>query len=303
MDDMAVPTRTRLAALLATSVVVLAACGTDDDPQASDPNGQPSHSGKPSGTPQQTDSPAPSESASGTADTVAVPLYFVGDTPQGPRLFREFQQVEADNPVDEALAILAAGAAHDPDYRSLLPDGTLTVVQGDSSQAIGVNVPVEWAQRPGDLSAKEAALAVQQIVFTVQGAMQSRAPVEFYADGLTPMFGMDKSSFNADQHALALVNVTEPEEGSIVGDTFTASGVANSFEATVPWEIRDESGKKVLDGFSTAEGWMDKLYPWQAPVDVSGLPPGTYSFVAMTDDPSDGEGGGPTEDSKTIIIQ
>jgi hypothetical protein len=303
MDDMAVPTRTRLAALLATSVVVLAACGTDDDPQASDPNGQPSHSGKPSQTPQQTDSPAPSDSASGAADTVAVPLYFVGDTPQGPRLFREFQQVEADNPVDEALAILAAGAAHDPDYRSLLPEGTPTVVQGDSSQAIGVNVPVEWAQRPGDMSAKEAALAVQQIVFTVQGAMQSRAPVEFYSDGLTPMFGMDKSTFDADQDALAFVNVTEPEEGSIVGDTFTASGVANSFEATVPWEIRDQSGKKVLDGFSTAEGWMDKLYPWQAPVDVSSLPPGTYSFVAMTDDPSDGEGGGPTEDSKTIIIQ
>jgi hypothetical protein len=303
MDDMAVSTRTRLAALLATSVVVMAACGTDDDPQASDPNDDSSHSGKPSRTPHPTDSSAPSQSATGAADTVAVPLYFVGDTPQGPRLFREFQQVESDNPVDEALAILAAGAAHDHDYRSLLPDGTPTVGQGDSSQAIGVNVPVEWSDRPADMSAKEAALAVQQIVFTVQGAMQSRAPVEFYSDGLTPMFGIDKSTFKADQDALALVNVTEPEEGSIVGDTFTASGVANSFEATVPWEIRDQSGTKVLDGFSTAEGWMDKLYPWQAPVDVSSLPSGTYSFVAMTDDPSDGEGGGPTEDSKTIIVQ
>jgi len=300
---MAVPTRTRLAALLATSVVVLAACGTDDDPQASDPNGAPAHSGKPTKSPASTDSPAPSQSDSGSPATVAVPLYFVGDTPQGPRLFREFQQVESDNPVDEALAILAAGSAKDPDYRSLLPDGTPTLVQGDNSQAIGVNVPVEWAQRPGDMSAKEAALAVQQIVFTVQGALQSRAPVEFYSDGLTPVFGVDKSSFDADQDALALVNVTEPEEGSIVGDTFTASGVANSFEATVPWEIRDQSGKKVLDGFSTAEGWMDKLYPWQTPVDVSSLPPGTYSFVALTDDPSEGEGGGPTEDSKTIIIQ
>ncbi|HET6937156.1 MAG TPA: Gmad2 immunoglobulin-like domain-containing protein [Nocardioides sp.] len=299
---MAVPTRIRLAALLATSVVVLAACGADADPQASDPNGRPSHSGKPSRTPHQTDSSTPSQSASG-ADTVAVPLYFVGDTPQGPRLFREFQQVATDNPVDEALAILAAGAAHDPDYGSLLPEGTPTVVQGDNSQAIGVNVPVEWADRPGDMSAKEAALAVQQIVFTVQGALQSRAPVEFYSDGLTPVFGIDKSSFQADQDALAFVNVTEPEEGSIVGDTFTASGVANSFEATVPWEIRDQGGTKVLDGFSTAEGWMDKLYPWQTQVDVSSLAPGTYSFVAMTDDPSDGEGPGPTEDSKTIIIQ
>jgi hypothetical protein len=296
---MAVRTRTRLAALLATSVVVLAACGTDD-PQASDATDTPSRSGKPSKSASPTDSPDPTQSASAT---VAVPLYFVGDTPQGPRLYREFQPVESDNPVDEALAILAAGAAKDPDYRSLLPEGTPTLVQGDNSMAIGVNVPVEWADRPAGMSAKEAALAVQQIVFTVQGALQSRAPVEFYSDGLTPVFGIDKSSFKASQAALALVNITEPEEGATVSGTFPASGVANSFEATVPWEIRDQGGTKVLDGFSTAAGWMDKLYPWQTTVDVSSLAPGTYSFVALTDDPSDGEGPGPTEDSKTITIK
>jgi len=70
----------------------------------------------------------------------------------------------------------------------------------------------------------------------------------------------------------------------------------------VPWEVRDGSGKKVLDGFATAEGWGDRLYPWESQVDVSGLSPGTYTFVAMTDDPSGGEGAGPTEDTKTIII-
>src|SRR4051794_14509618 len=213
MDDMALPTHA-LAALLATTVVVLGACGADADPQASDPGEQPTHSGKPSKTPSPTADPSATESDGGTPSTVAVPLYFVGDTPQGPRLFREFQQVEGDNPVDEALAVLAAGAAQDPDYRSLLPEGRPTLVQGDNSEAIGVNVPVEWADRPGGMSAKEAALAVQQIVFTVQGALQSRAPVEFFADGLTPVLGIDKSSFKASQDALALVSVTEPEEGS-----------------------------------------------------------------------------------------
>ena len=48
---------------------------------------------------------------------------------------------------------------------------------------------------------------------------------------------------------------------------------------------------------------MDKLYPWETEVDVSDLAPGTYTFVAMTDDPSGGEGGGPTEDTKTIIVR
>ena len=37
----------------------------------------------------------------------------------------------------------------------------------------------------------------------------------------------------------------------------------------MPWEVRDESGATVLEGFATAEGWIDKLYPWQATVDVS----------------------------------
>ena len=59
----------------------------------------------------------------------------------------------------------------------------------------------------------------------------------------------------------------------------------------------------VLDGFTTAEGWQDRLYPWEAEVDVSALNPGTYVFAALTDDPSDGEGAGPTEDTKTIIIE
>ena len=84
--------------------------------------------------------------------------------------------------------------------------------------------------------------------------------------------------------------------------SFTADGVASSFEATVPWEIR-QGDEVVKKGFTTAEGWMDKLYPWEAEVDVSGLAPGEYTFVALTDDPSGGEGFGPSEDSKTITVR
>jgi hypothetical protein len=309
MEPMTAPTRIRLAALLAllpVSAVALAGCGSDDDPQADDPNDAPSHSGKPTKQQSPTQEPTPSGSDGGTPATVAVPLYFVGQTPQGPRLFREFQQVEADNPVDEALALLGAGDTLDPDYSTLLPGGAPTLVQGDDTEAIGVSLPdPSWAERPAGMSAKEAKLAVQQIVYTVQGALQSRAPVAFFTDGPTPVFGFDQSSFKAapQNNVLALVSVTEPEENSQPGDTFMASGVANSFEATVPWEVRDQDGKKVLDGFATAEGWGDHLYPWSSQVDVSGLAPGTYSFVARTDDPSEGEGGGPTEDSKTITVQ
>jgi hypothetical protein len=297
---------TRLAALLlATTALVLGGCGTDDEPQASDPNGGAGSTSQPGSKPSTSEPPA--GQSPDAPDQVAVPVYFVGQTPIGSRLFREFRNVEADNPVDEALALLAAGDALDPDYSTLLPQGEPpTLAQGDTSQAIGINMPsLDWTERPDGMSAKEAKLAVQQIVYTVQGALQTRVPVEFFHDGLAPVLGMDQSSFEAaDQNdVLAFVNVTQPAEGATVSGTLEASGVANSFEATVPWEVRDRSGAKVLDGFSTAEGWGDRLYPWQAQVDLSGLAPGTYSFVALTDDPSDGEGGGPTEDSKTIVVQ
>jgi hypothetical protein len=36
---------------------------------------------------------------------------------------------------------------------------------------------------------------------------------------------------------------------------------------------------------------------------VSDLEPGDYTFVALTDDPSGGEGGGPTIDTKSITVQ
>jgi hypothetical protein len=300
-------TAARLATLLALSVVALAGCG-NDDPEATDPGGTPTTSEKPTkqGSPSDDSSPSPSDG--GTPAKVAVPVYFVGQTPIGPRLYREFRSVESDNSLDEAFALLTAGDTLDPDYTTLLPDGSLTELSNDES--ILISLPDDsWADRPAGMSAREAKLAVQQIVYTAQGTLQKRVPVVFYVGDDTSqassVFGLDATGgFVAapDVNVLALVNITEPAQDSTVADTFTASGVANSFEATVPWEVRDQSGKKVLDGFATADGWGDKLYPWESPVDVSALAPGTYTFVAMTDDPSDGEGRGPTEDTKTITV-
>ncbi|QIG42729.1 hypothetical protein G5V58_07980 [Nocardioides anomalus] len=296
--------RTRLLpGLLAAALtaVVLAGCGTDEGPDVADdePTSAGSGASSPTSEPPATESASPAtSSATPAAETVAVPVYFVGDTPLGPRLFREFRDVGADDPVDEALALLTAGDALDPDYRTLLPAGSITLAGHDES--IALTADPAYAERPDGMSPAEAKLAVQQVVRTVQGALQKSVPVAFDTD----MLGLG-TSFKAagDNAVLALVNITEPAEGATVSGTFTASGVANSFEATVPWQIRDGSGQKVQEGFATAEGWGDKLYPWQAPVDVSALAPGTYTFVASTDDAADGEGAGPTEDTKTITVQ
>ncbi len=294
--------RTRLAALLsvaALGLVAVAGCGSDTN--AEDPTPA-SGSTKPAA---DSPTPEPSESSAPAAETVAVPVYFVGDTPDGPRLYREFRQVPAADPAAEALALMTSGDALDPDYRTLFPGGSFADVQADADPIV-VSVPDEsWTTMPDEMSEDDARLAAQQLVYTLQGVAQSRTSVQVQLDGApTDLFGLGGELTNEPETDVrALVNVTTPEEGGVVSGTFTASGVSSSFEATTPWEIRASDGKVVAKGFATAEGWMDKLYPWETEVDVSGLAPGDYTFVAMTDDPSGGEGSGPTEDSKTITVQ
>jgi hypothetical protein len=72
----------------------------------------------------------------------------------------------------------------------------------------------------------------------------------------------------------------------------------------VPWELRDPDGNVVREGTTQTYGWEDHLYPWATgPIDVSDLDPGEYTFAVMTADPSDGEGPGPTVDTRTVIIK
>lgn len=307
--------RTRVAGLIAATVVAgaaLTACGAEDD-TAADP-GEGSTSSAPtspatSTEPTETSSsgPAPTESGDATADTVAVPAYFVGDTPLGQRLFREFRDVPAGSPATEALGLITSGDALDPDYTTLLPSGTLTAAQ--QSTSIDVALPdASWAQAPAGTTPEQARLAVQQVVHTVQGALQHQLPVTFTLDGApSPVLGLTapEGGFTPGEFTdeMALVSVTAPAEGDTVSGSFTASGVASSFEGTVPWELRDASGSAVVKGSAQADGWLDALYPWESTVDLTGVSPGTYTFVALTDDPSGGEGGGPTEDTRTVTVQ
>ena len=301
----------RRRAYAATTALVLAAaltaCG-DDEPAAQDPVGAGSSSAAGDPTDPSTDEPTGGETGD-PAGTVTVPVYFVGDTPGGPALYREFRKVEADNPMEEAVALMAAGDALDPDYRTAFPSADNVAAITVEGGAIVVQVEDDsWADRTDEMGESGARLAAQQLVYTLQGIQQERLPVRVVGQAggdAVPLFSIDTADgLQAAKplDVLAFMNVTTPEEGASVSGSFTAEGVGSSFEATVLWEVRDDSGTAVLDGFTTAEGWIDKLYPWTAEVDVSGLAPGTYTFAAITDDPSGGEGGGPSEDTKTITV-
>ena len=295
-----------LAVTAVIAALVLSGCGDDEPTKAADdPTSTPDTSESSEPTSPATESPTETATTSEppATETVEAPVFFVGDTPNGPRLFADVQTIEADNPLEEAAAILVAGDTTDPDYRTLFPAGSFESIEYDGEKFVVTVADDAWNTAAPGMSRAEAKLAVQQLVYTLQAVQGAEAPVVVVPTGL--LLGEDASTVGAadELDVRGFANVLSPAEGETVADTFTAFGEASSFEATVPWEVRDASGAAVLDGFATAEGWIDGLYPWEAEVDVSSLESGTYTFVAMTDDPSGGEGPGPTEDTKTIVVE
>jgi hypothetical protein len=157
------------------------------------------------------------------------------------------------------------------------------------------------------MSAQEAELAIQQVLYTAQAQAQRPISVQFRYKGnpIDQVFGVPTSeplTAAPQLDVLSLVSISNPSEGQEVTGSFVADGRASSFEGTVPWELRDASGAVVRQGFAQA-GMDDHLIPWKTePIDVSDLAPGSYVFAAMTD-ASGGEGPGPFTDTRTIVVQ
>jgi hypothetical protein len=121
------------------------------------------------------------------------------------------------------------------------------------------------------------------------------------ADSSTPASAATGSPV-ADGAAPASVSIDSPASGSQASGTLVVSGTANSPEANVPWEVDSMIEGVVASGHATAEGWMDKAYPWTTKVDLSQLQPGSYTFTARVDDDSDDEGTKPPEATITFVI-
>jgi hypothetical protein len=284
---------TVLAAAAAVVAVALVAVVLDD----------PSADAPPTDDPTRIVEPTP------TVETMAVPAYYVGETGRGLRLYREFVNVEADpNPVAAVLGALESTPG-DPDYRTLWPAGSFAggEVRGDVIHVVIADAALH--DRPASMTEAEAELAIQQVIFSVQGAVGDRLGVQFRLgdNPVNEVLGQFTSEPLANADPLDVqsqMSVTYPYEGAVVTGSFVAEGVNNGNEATMNWRIENATGDSVLEGYATAEGWMDKLYPWQTdPIDVSGLAPGRYTFVAVNPDESDGEGFPPDTDTRSITVE
>ena len=135
---------------------------------------------------------------------------------------------------------------------------------------------------------------------TTSVAPTTSAPVEPSETPSTSPAGTPSATAVSED---TLITLDAPADGATVSGSFDASGTANSPEANVPWRVLDASGKKVLHGYFTAEGWMDKLYPYAGQVDVSSLAPGSYTFEVSVDDPSGGEGKPAQKVTRSITVQ
>lgn len=251
-------------------------------------------------------SPSPTDEAAPAEETFTLGLYFVGAGEGPPVLFREFQEVSGTDPVQAALLGISQGAPEDPDYTTLA-SGLSVAGASVGSDAITVELGEASRERPGDMSGEEAELALQQVVWTAQAAAQERLPLRFEVGGepADQVYGVPTTEpvRAGDQlEVLSLVSLTEPSERQQVqGGSLAVEGRANSPEANVPWQVTRD-GEVVDEGFFTAEGWMDRLYPFSGEIDVSGLDSGEHVLRVSTDDPSGGEGNPPHVDTRTFLV-
>jgi hypothetical protein len=269
------------------------------------------HSSSTPTSPVSSPTTAASSTATASSGTKAYAVYYVGTNPSGrPVLFREFHRGAASTPTSE-LALAALGALPlDPDYATSWQAGDLTGVQDHTGASGQGEIRVflgsaSLESRPAGMSSARARAAIQQIVYTLQAALQKRAPVSFEYDA-TPvhrLLGLPISGPVAAGNVfktLSLVNISTPNEGAQVSGQLTVTGVNNSFEGTSVIYL-ERNGKKYLETPTIGGMGGNKLWPWTVTLDLTKVKPGQYTLVAQNDDPS-GQGH-PEVDTRTIVVK
>jgi hypothetical protein len=283
-----------LAAAVAT-VVVIAGGAWLAQRQPSAPAAAPS-------TPDTSASPQASAEPDPTR-TATVPVYYVGSTASGPRLFAESHRVADATGSDVQVAVQESlsGTPLDEDYRSLSALGVTATARIEGG-AVTVDLSGQLT-RPGGMDNEMAQMAVQSLVWTANAAAELTGPVGFTVTGtpVTQLLGVPTSGpveqAGADS-ALSPVSITTPGDGATVSTQFDVTGQAATFEANVVWELK-QGDRVVREGFTTAQECCT-LSPYAFTITV---PPGDYTLVVHDTDESDGEGVGLTQDTKRVTVQ
>jgi hypothetical protein len=238
--------------------------------------------------------------------SAAVSVYWVGKesgnvvtADAGVRLYRTFVPVSG-RPALEAVRMLGMGKTEDSDYYSLwLKAVPLSVTRADDV------VTVDFQQLPQErMSAAMANIAVQQLVYTIQGvfgdeSQQVRVTEQGSSAGM--LFGQvdSRQLFSRAQAAdvQAKVWITSPVEGQLVKAPFQVEGIAAAFEAGINWRATNaKTGKTVQGHAMTKQGQSFAPYTYSLK-----LEPGYWKIETYLVSPQDGR---MTDvDSKSVIVR
>lgn len=279
-------------AVLATLALVTA-CSGGGGPE---PSATSATSATPSSSPM-TDTP--SATAGPTSEPIEVTAYFLAETPLGPRLVSEVLVAEGD-PLEAAVAAMLAGPGDDDTRSEWNP---ATRVLGVSREGDEIVVDLSDEARAASVSPDEAALMVQQLVYTVTGAANDpEAAVRLLIDGGPPgtLWGAvewDSAVTRADPREVrALVQILSPLEAEQVTSLeVTVSGEAAG--STVLWVVRTAAGAEVASGTAMVEDVDSGLGVFAF---VVPLPPGRY-VVEVSEDPSAAEGEPMSDDRRFSV--
>jgi hypothetical protein len=230
-------------------------------------------------------------------------IYYVGDTPDGPRLFREFRDVlseEQSDPLSAAVGAAAGDAGNgrplaprDPDYRTLWPPMTsasATLDPGGTEIVITLGGDVEGSlPGRGDLSPDEASLALEQLIRTAQGVVGRRLPVRFllYGESADRVLGVPTSeplTAAPDLDVLAHVSISDPFEGQVADndEPFVVRGAASSPGGTVVTRIQRREGTTTISQKTfRLTAAADGLTPFTLRFDIANAPVGDYDVISQ----------------------
>ncbi len=250
---------------------------------------------------------APPASTGADAATQAVAVYYQGDTGLGLRLYREFRRVRTDDPLTAALTLVFEGTPSDPDYRTGWAPAPGTFVGAEVvDDVVRVEIGDPELLIEHDPPVAQNALAIEQVIFTAQAAVQERLPVQFVHDGepVSELFGRDASeplSRSPQVEVLAPVSISDPREGLQVDndDTLEVRGRGTSANGDVSVSVVGvASGETVNDG--TLKGYLatDRLTGFFLGFAMADVPPGDYDVVATVRAPN----GTLTSDTRRITV-
>jgi hypothetical protein len=245
--------------------------------------------------------------ASGTPESIrsaAVPVYWLGEkvgtkTQPTVRLYRTWAKIVQGRPALEAVRIMTSKQPSDPDYYSPWRGAEVNTV----TRSKGV-VTVDFNRLPQSrLDAAAAHVAAQQLVYTVQGALNDASvPVQITQQGRAGamLFGQVETSRPLSRaeatDVQALVWIDNLTEGQTTRGQLTVTGTAAAFEAQVNWRATNLKTRATKASYvSTKEGL--KFSPFAIPLKLS---PGQWRIEAYLISAEDGRI--TDTDSKTVVV-